>query len=129
MHTPLEIVFNGMGRSEFVEQSVRKHLAHIEKHYNQLTSCYVSISAPHKGHRHGNQFEIHIKAHVPGTDVAVSHNPGKDNTHDDMQVLIRDTFNAFEAKLKKLKTKRHHQLRTNGKDKYYDGSDDGEVAD
>jgi len=123
MHTPLEIAFNGMDRSEFIEQSIRKHLTRVERHFHQLTSCYVSVSAPHKSHRQGNPFEIHIRAHVPGTELAVSHSPGDYNTHDDMQILIRDSFNAFEAQLNKLKTKRHHRLRTCGKENYQDDED------
>jgi len=87
----------------------------------------VSVSAPHKSHRQGNLFEIHIKAHVPGTEIAVSHSPGNGDTHDDMQVLIRDSFKAFEAQLQKLKTKKRHRLRTSGKDKYPE--DDDDIAD
>jgi len=69
MHTPLEITFNGMDCSEFIERSIRKHLTRVEQHFHQLTSCYVSVSAPHKSRRRGNQFEIHIKAHVPGAEL------------------------------------------------------------
>jgi len=118
MHSPLEIAFNGMDRSEFIERFIRKHLTRVERHFHQLTSCYVSVSAPHNSHRQGNKFEIHIKAHVPGTVLAVSHSLGDDSTHDDIQVLIRNSFNAFEAQLRKLKTKKHHRLRTCVREKY-----------
>lgn len=112
MHKPLEIVFNNMGKSEFIEDAVRKHFSYIDKHFKNLTSCYVAVSAPHKSHRKGTGYEVHIRARVPGTEIAVSHNPGDNNTHDDMQVLLRDAFSAFESQLQKLKTKKHHRLRT-----------------
>jgi len=108
MIKPVEICFNGMGRSEFIENTIHEHLRQIEKHYNEITSCYVSVSAPHKSHRHGNQREVHIRAHVPGTEVAVSHH----HSDSDINVLIRDAFSAFESQLQKRKSKLHRMHRT-----------------
>lgn len=107
-----EIIFNGMGRSEFIEKSVLKHIHHVEKHYSDIVSWHIAVSAPHKSRRHGNQFELNIRACLPGEEIVVSHSPGDRNTHSDMRPVIRDAFHAFESQLEKRKGRKHHSHRT-----------------
>jgi len=107
---PLEITFTGMGRSEFVERTVKKYARHAEKKYPNITRLNVTVLAPHKSHRHGNQYDVHLVAHIPGSEVAVSHHPGNDETHEDMSVVIRDAFRALESRLQKKKTRKSHLL-------------------
>jgi len=109
MIKPLEITFTGMDRSDFVEDSVRKHLKHVERLFTDLTSCYVSVAAPHKSHRKGNHFEVRVLAHLPGHELSVSNQPGDENTHEDMRAVIRDCFNALEAQLRSVKNKKQRR--------------------
>jgi len=108
--TPLEIIFTGMDRSEFIEHTVTKYVRHVEKHFSTITNFHVTVAAPHKSHRHGNQYDVHVVAHIPGSTIAVSNHPGDNSAHVDMQVAIRDAFRALESLLQKQKTRKSNLL-------------------
>lgn len=108
MQIPLEISFQDMGHSDTVETSVRERVAKLEQLSNEITSCHVFISAPHKNHQKGNLFEVRIEVRVPGTELAVSNNPGDIHAHEDAYVAIRDAFDAMQRQIKKWKQQRKH---------------------
>lgn len=112
MKNRAEIVFSNMGRSEFMEESVRENIDYIERYVPNVSKFYVAISAPHKSNRKGNQYAVHIRARLPGTEFAVSHHPGSDNGHSDMQVLLSSAFSAFKSQLQKHKSKREYRRHT-----------------
>jgi len=111
METPVEIAFRNMEPSEFVEKRVRERVDRLEQFYDRITSCHIQIEAPHKHHRKGNPYEIHIEVRVPGTELAVNHKPGNRHTHDDVYVAIRDAFDAMERQIKKWKQKANAEVK------------------
>lgn len=112
MIQPGQIVFHGMGPSEFIEDSLKNHIRHIEKHYTDILSWHITVSAPHKCHRNGNNYELNIRASVPGEEIVVSHMRSDKHDYNDMRALIRDAFIAFESQLEKRKGKKQHSHRT-----------------
>lgn len=112
MQTPLEISFTNMDPSPAVEARVRERAEKLERLYDRITSCHVYIEAPHQQHRKGNRFEVRIKARVPGTELAVSNNPGRDEDHEDIYIALRDAFNAMERQLKKWRRQVQGEVKT-----------------
>jgi ribosomal subunit interface protein len=123
METPLELSFKNLQPSEFVEGLVRERVGRLERLHNRITSCHVFIEAPHKRHRKGNRFEITLEVRVPGTELAVASKPGDINAHDDINVAIRDAFNAMERQLKRWKQK------IGGDVKVHEGNLQGRIAE
>jgi ribosomal subunit interface protein len=105
MERPLELSFKNLQSSEFVEGLVRERVARLERLHDRITSCHVYIEAPHKRRRKGNLYEITLEVRVPGTELAVASKPGDMNAHSDINVAIRDAFNAMERQLKRWKQK------------------------
>ncbi len=112
MEQPLELTFTDMEPSEFVENNIRERVAKLEQLYDRITSCHVSVVAPHKRHQKGNHFDIRIEVRVPGTELVVNNRPGDVNAHEDVYVAIRDAFNAMERQLRKRKAKLSGDVKT-----------------
>ena len=105
MQTPPEIHFHDMDRSEAVEQAVRDRAAKLEKFYDRITSCHVYVHAVQRNQRQGNHYEVRLEVRVPGTELAVSNQPGDRRAHEDVYVAVRDAFDAMERQLKAWKAK------------------------
>lgn len=123
METPLQLSFKNMDPLARIEESIREKVDKLEQVYDSMTSCHVYIEAPHKHHRQGNHYEVRIEVHVPGTNLAVSNKPGDVNAHEDLNVAIRDAFNAMERQLKRRRRK------ITGEVKMHEGALQGRIAE
>ncbi len=112
MDVPLELAFRNMEHSDAVEVLVREKAAHLEKLFERLTSCRVTIEAPHKHHRKGNEYHVQIFLGVPQGQLVVSRDPGDAHAHEDLNVAIRDSFDAAERQLKDYAEKIRGDVKT-----------------
>lgn len=112
MSLPIEIIFHNMDKSEAVEARVREKSEHLEKLDERLTSCRVTIEAPHKSHRKGNIYQVRIQLDVPQGPIVVSHEPGDIHAHKDVYLAIRDAFHAAERQLKEYRQKLRGDVKT-----------------
>lgn len=102
MEEPLEIAFHNLDPSEALEAEIRERFAKLEKLYDRLTTCRVSVEALHKQHRTGNVYECHINMLVPGGELAVSKQPKKVKDrfqNPDVYTSVREAFKAAERQL------------------------------
>lgn len=114
MQMPLEITFHNLPASESVEAEIRKRAAKLEKLYDRLVGCRVSVEALHKQHRTGNIYEVHIVMMVPGQDLVVSREPQRAReryAHPDIRTSIRDAFAAAERQLKTFKARQRGDVK------------------
>jgi cold shock CspA family protein len=63
----------------------------------------VVVKAPHQRRRQGNQYEVRVEVTTPGGELSINRRPGDDQAHFDLQVAIRDAFDAMERKLRRWK--------------------------
>jgi len=112
MEVPLELAFRNMERSDAVEAVVREKAAHLDKLFDRLTSCRVTIEAPHKHHRQGNAYHVRIFLGVPQGQLVVSRDPGDVHAHEDLNVVIRDAFEAAARQLKEYAEKMRGDIKT-----------------
>ncbi len=102
MQEPLEIAFHNLEPSAALEADIRERFAKLEKLYDRMTSCRISVEALHKQHRTGNVFEVHIDMLVPGGELVVSKQPQKAKerfANPDVYVSVREAFKAAERQL------------------------------
>lgn len=99
MQVPVHISFHGLEPSDAIEARVREKAAEFERFYDRITAVRVAIEANQHRHRKGNQYEVKIGIAVPGAEIAVNRQPGDDNTHTDVYVAIRDSFEAAVRRL------------------------------
>ncbi|MFW5967923.1 MAG: HPF/RaiA family ribosome-associated protein [Persicimonas sp.] len=113
MKVPLELAFVNLEPSDAVEDRVRERAERLERYYRDLTSCRVSIEAPHKSQYNTQHYEVHIDMTVPGNELVVSTNPRpEENDHTDIYVAIRDAFDTAERRLKTYAGKQREARRS-----------------
>ncbi len=99
MQIPLQIRFHGIERSEAVEAAIRQRAEQLEHFVHDITSCRVTIDAPHKHHHKGNLYQVKIDIRTPAGEVVVSRSPDQHHAHEDAYVTIRDAFKAARRQL------------------------------
>ena len=110
-----EITFPDFDSSETIRAYVKKYLAKLERTFARIISCHVAIRAPHM-HRRRHIYHINIHLEIPGEDIVINNQPGKNMAHSDVRIAIRDAFRAAHRQLRKrVKTMRK---KTKPKDNY-----------
>ena len=99
MQRPLEIHFRQMEPSPAIEARIRAKAAALERFSDRITGCRVIVEKEHRHHHKGNLFRVRIEIDAPGKELAVTHAGPKDHAHEDVQVAIRDAFNAAVRRL------------------------------
>ena len=99
MQVPLEIVFHNVDRSPAVEAAVRERVAKLEQFAENITSCRVTVEAPHKNHQQGNLFTVRVDLRFPGGEAVANRSPGENHAHEDVYVALRDAFKAARRQL------------------------------
>src|SRR3954454_2109543 len=114
MEIPVEIVFHNMPSSPAVEQEIRERVEKLDRMYNHLIGCRVSVEHLHQQHRTGNVYEVHIELRVPGEDVVVSREPHHARARyadPDVNVALRDAFKTAERRLTEFKRKQRGDVK------------------
>ena len=103
MQVPLEISFEGLSHSEFVENRIREEVSKLEQFFDKIISCHVSVYLPHKHKTKGNLYAVRIYLTLPGGKIVkVDRRPGKHQAHEEPYVAIRDAFRAARRQLQNL---------------------------
>ena len=111
MKLPLQITFRNMEPSAAMEQNIRERAEKLDLFYDQIMSCRVMVEAQHKHHHQGNTYHVRIDLKVPGEEIAVSRDPGKDHAHEDVYVAIRDAFDAARRQLEDYGRRQRVQVK------------------
>ncbi|MGO1120291.1 HPF/RaiA family ribosome-associated protein [Rhodovibrionaceae bacterium A322] len=114
MQLPLEINFKNMDRSEAVESWIEEEALKLERFADRLSSCRVTIEAPHRHSPRGNIYEVHIELRLPPSRTVIVDKAKKtDPKHEDIYAALRDSFKAAARQLDDLS----HKLRGDVKSK------------
>jgi cold shock CspA family protein/ribosome-associated translation inhibitor RaiA len=99
MQEPLRITFRNLESSPAIEEQVRKRAEELERFFDRITACHVVIETPHRHHRQGRLYHIRIVLEVPGQEIVVQREPSEHQAYEDLQVAIRDAFDAARRQL------------------------------
>lgn len=94
-----QISFRNMSASGAMEQDIRDHAGKLDEFYDGIMGCRVMVEAQHHHHHQGQIYHVRIDLTVPGHELVVSRDPGKDHAHEDVYVAIRDAFDAARRQL------------------------------
>lgn len=94
MAIPTDITFHEISPSDSVEAAIHRWVARLEHVFDRIIRCKVRVEQPHKSHRHGREFEVHVLLEIPGTDITTSR-----TRHEDVYVAIADAFRATRRQL------------------------------
>lgn len=87
MQVPLQITLRNLRHSPALDELVRRKAEKLEAFRSDITSCVVTIDAPHRHQRQGREFVVRIDLHVPGRDIVITREHG-----DDVYVALREAF-------------------------------------
>lgn len=94
MQLPLQITFEGMDRSEAVEDAVRKKAAHLERFSSEIVSCRVALELLQKHKHQGRPFGVRIDLKIPGRELVVSR-----VADEDIYIALREAFDDMKRQL------------------------------
>ena len=103
MQTPTEITWHNLDPVPRIEKRINDRVKRLERFFGRITRCHVVVKAPHQRRRQGNQYEVRVEVTTPGGELSVNRRPGDDQAHFDLQVAIRDAFDAMERQLQRWK--------------------------
>jgi ribosome-associated translation inhibitor RaiA len=100
MTTPIEIHFHGMDKSDATEDIVRQKVARLERHFDRMTYCRVSIDLPHRHNHKQRAFEVKLEIGIPGRPpIVIDPEPTYDPAHEDIKSAIKSAFDAAGRRL------------------------------
>lgn len=99
MQIPLQLTFHNVQASESVEAKIRENVQKLERFYNRVINCRVTVDSPHRNQRKGNLYHVRIDLTVPNEKIIVNHNPSDEESHTDIYIAIRDAFESARRQL------------------------------
>lgn len=94
MEIPLQITGRNFELSETIESEIRQKAEKLHKFYDRIIRCRVVVESPHRRCHQGKLYNIRIYLTLPGSELIVKRKP-----HEDLYVVIRDSFQAARRKL------------------------------
>src|SRR5262249_51177201 len=58
MKSPIRITYRHMASSEAIDDFVNARVAKLERIYDGIVSCQVTLDRPHRHHRHGGHYHV-----------------------------------------------------------------------
>jgi len=111
MQLPLQVSFRHMEHSAALEALIQDKAARLEHFADQLLSCRVVVEPAGKHHQHGNQYAVRLDLTVPGEEIVVTREPGEHTEYRDIQVALRDAFDAACRQLEDHVRRRRGQVK------------------
>jgi ribosomal subunit interface protein len=99
MQEELQITWRDMEPSDALAAAIRERTERLERFHNRITACRVVVEQLHRHKHKGNLFNVRIDLSVPGGEIVVTRESGKDHAHEDAYVVVRDAFNAATRQL------------------------------
>jgi len=112
MPIPLQVTLRGLEPSETIDQLIRDRVSRLERFYERVVSCHVVVEAPTQHKHKGGSFRVSVKLTVPGAEIAIARDPGKNHGHEDFRVALRDAFSAAVRKLEDHARVRRGDVKT-----------------
>ena len=114
MDVPVEIVFHNMTSSQTLEAEIRDRVDKLDRLYDHLVGCRVSVEQLHRRHQTGNLYEVHVEMRVPGGELVVSREPHRARQKyldPDAGIALRNAFKAAERRLIDFKQRQHGEVK------------------
>ncbi|MGF7213014.1 ribosomal subunit interface protein [Skermanella aerolata] len=99
MQIPLEISFKNLDASPAIEARIREKAEKLDRFYPHVMRCHVTVEVPHRHHHQGRLYEVNVDVTVPKGELVVTREGHRNHAHEDIQVAIRDAFDAAVRRL------------------------------
>lgn len=112
MQVPLEVTFDGISHSDWVEDYIRERAHRLDAMCDNLTSCRVVVERAQHHHHTGNPFRARVEVTLPPKKDLVADKEGAvGDPHVQLRPVIRKAFEAVEKQLKKQTARRRGAVK------------------
>lgn len=113
MQIPLELNFHDVSRSPWSEELIRARVGRLERFCNEIVSCHVIVSQPHRHQTKGNPFRVSIEVRLPhNRRLMVVEEPPMVERQSDLRAMINSAFATMERRLEGAGESRHRDALT-----------------
>ena len=99
MQIPLQITYRGMSSSPSVDALITERTNKLERFSDRIVRCHVIIDVPHRHHRQGRHFSVHVDVTTPLGSIVVTRDPSSDSEPRELAVMVREAFDAAARQL------------------------------
>ena len=110
MQVPLQITFRHMEASSAVKARIRQRCHKLEQFAEHITSCRITIEAPSGYHHQNGLYNVTIQLTLTDGELTVSRHPEQSHAHKDIDVAIRDAFDAARNQLEDYVRRRRAKI-------------------
>lgn len=97
------IAYHNLDPSPAVEAIVERRTQKLERLFDRIIGCEVSLEALERRKRHGRTLRAHLVVHLPGPDVSVDRTVAQGSAQEDLMLAVNRAFSAAEKLLKRHK--------------------------
>lgn len=100
MQRPLQLRWHNVDPSDAVAAIVEEEVARLERFWDRITGCTVTLEAPSRHHRQsGAQYRVRIELSVPGGKLVVGRDPTSTRAHTDLAAVVNVAFREARRQL------------------------------
>lgn len=107
MQLPVQISFNGINKSQALENLITKEADSLRKFDADLISCRVAVESEGKHQTQGRETTVRVSLKTPGHELIQT------AKNEDPRVAVRQAFDSLTRQVKD-----NNDRRRNGADKY-----------
>ncbi|MFU8815360.1 MAG: cold shock domain-containing protein [Pseudomonadales bacterium] len=112
MQVPIEISFGNTHANEAIRSLIDDETAKLERICDHVSSCRIALDEQPEPKRARNPYRVRVEVHVPPRHTLVAESKPRDSdVHDPLPMVIRGTFKAMQAQLRKLVEKQHGHVK------------------
>lgn len=112
MQIPAKISFLNLDPSDALRARINEKIAKINFRYPDILGFHVIVEAAHRHQQKGRLYSVRIDATLPGSELVVSHHPGKNpRKHDKVFAAMNNAFVAIERQLSRSKDVRRQNIK------------------
>ncbi len=112
MREPLEVTFRDVQKTPDLENLIRREADKLDRVYPNLIRCRVAVEKPHEHQRTGNPYRVRLEMSAPGSpQLAITREPGDEDMHTPLEVVLKNAFSAARKRLKKLSEKQRGEVK------------------
>ena len=106
MKLPLQITLRDIPPSAALEAAINEKAEKLERFYQYVMACRVTVEIPGKHKHKGNEFKVTVDITVPGSEIVINR-----DHHEDVYVALRDAFDAAKRQLEDYARKQRGEIK------------------
>ena len=101
MQRRLQLAWRNVDPSDAIAARIEGEVGHLERLFDRITGCRVTLEAPSRHHRHsGAQYRVRIEIALPGESLLVARAPPLSRDHADAYYSVREAFREARRQLR-----------------------------